>query len=138
MSAPPQNQMEYAAPPSAPSQATPSTTVARTYVKRMVRVAMELRLDIENGPETQPAMTVNLSPTGVCFTTEDPLDEEAVYPLILFLPEGKREFNILKVEARLVWQEPSDEGWTCAARFETFAPGDQRRIKSFLLDRLRS
>lgn len=103
------------------------------YTKRMVRVPLQLRVDIEVGPETQSATSLNLSPTGVCFTTDEPLDEDLIYPVIIFLPEGKREFSILKVEARVIWQDPCEDGWRGAARFTNFAPGDQRRIKSFLL-----
>ena len=51
--------------------------------------------------------------------------------VLLYLPRGK-EVEILKVAARQVWQEPDGEAFRVGAAFEQFAPGDERRIKTWL------
>ena len=50
--------------------------------------------------------------------------------VLLYIPKGK-EVEILKVEARMVWQEDFEEDYRIGAAFEKFAPGDERRIRQW-------
>lgn len=113
-----------------------STTRAEPCKKRMKRVRVEVRLDVEVGEETKPATAVNLSPSGIGFTSVEPIELGARHPLILYLPEGKHEMMLLRLEARTVWQQPIDDGYAHGAAFEAFAPGDARRLKAWLLERM--
>lgn len=101
--------------------------------KRMVRVSTTVRIDVEMGAVTIPGETVNVSPSGVCFKCNELLEPQDTVHLILYMPEGKRDFGILRVAAEAVWNIPSEEGFLVAARFTAFAPGDQRRIREWLL-----
>ena len=54
--------------------------------------------------------------------------------ILLYIPRGK-EVEILKVRARMVWQEDhEDEKFRVGAAFEQFAPGDERRLRAWLID----
>lgn len=114
----------------------PFGTTAVPCQKRMKRVHCEVRLDVEVGEETKPATAVNLSPSGIGFTSSEPIELGASHPLILYLPEGKHEMTLLRLEARTIWQEPTEEGFAHGAAFESFAPGDARRLKAWLLGRM--
>lgn len=99
----------------------------------MRRVPVEIRLDIERGRIMVGGQSVNISPSGICFASPEPIEPQERFHLILYLPEGKNEFSLLKVEASQVWQKPHEEGYRVGAKFEAFAPGDERRIRGWLL-----
>ena len=46
-----------------------------------------------------------------------------------------KKVEILRVSGRVVWQEDADdEMFMVGAAFEQFAPGDERRIRQWLLE----
>lgn len=113
--------------------ASGQTRPGRVMQKRMRRVPVEVRVDIERGEETLGGSSINMSPSGICFSSPEPLEEGSDFHIILYMPEGKREFSLLKVEARHIWQKPEGEGYRVGAQFLKFAPGDERRIRSWLM-----
>ena len=105
------------------------------FHKRFLRKPVDIRVEIERFQEGLASTSINMSPSGICFELEEPLEEEEQFRILLYIPRGK-EVEILKVSARMVWQEAQDESgkWRIGAAFEQFAPGDERRIRQWLLE----
>lgn len=103
------------------------------FHKRFVRRPVEIRVEVERFQEALASSSVNISPSGICFELGQPLEANEQIRVLLYIPRGK-EVEILKVRARMVWQEPKDEGYRIGAAFEQFAPGDERRIRAWLLE----
>lgn len=117
--------------------ATPDVADAQAkfpFHKRFVRKAIEIRVEVERFSEALASSSVNISPSGMCFKIGSPLEQGERMKILLYVPHGK-EVEILKVQARMVWQEP-DEGelWRVGAAFEQYAPGDERRLRAWLLE----
>lgn len=104
------------------------------FHKRFLRKPVEIRVEVERFQEGLDSSSVNMSPSGICFDVGEPLEENEQFKVLLYIPRGK-EVEILKVEARMVWQESLDNGqFRTGAAFEKFAPGDERRIRQWLLE----
>lgn len=125
-------------------QATPDAATAASiaeqkekypFHKRFVRKRIQIRVEVERFQEALASSSVNISPSGICFDIAEPLENNEQFRVLLYIPRGK-EVEILKVRARMVWQESKEdgEGWRVGAAFEQFAPGDERRIRSWLLE----
>ena len=108
------------------------------FHKRFVRKPVEIRIEVERFQEALESSSVNISPSGMCFLISEPLEDNERMRILLYVPQGK-EVEILRVSARMVWQEDADdEMFRVGAAFEQFAPGDERRIRQWLLDLAKS
>lgn len=103
------------------------------FHKRFLRKPVEIRVEVERFQEALPSSSVNISPSGMCFLLGDPLEDNERMKVLLYVPQGK-EVEILKVQARQVWQETAGEKWKIGAAFEQFAPGDERRLRAWLIE----
>ncbi len=106
------------------------------FHKRFVRKAVEIRVEVERFSEALTSSSVNISPSGICFLLEEPLEQGEMMRILLYIPRGK-EVEILKVQGAMVWQEERDEDegkCRIGAKFEQFAPGDERRLRAWLLE----
>lgn len=104
------------------------------FHKRFLRKPVEIRVEVERFQEGLASSSVNMSPSGICFELAEPLEENERFRVLLYIPRGK-EVEILKVSARMVWMESRDNGmFRVGAAFEQFAPGDERRVKQWLLE----
>ncbi len=104
------------------------------FHKRFLRKPVEIRVEVERFQEGLASSSVNMSPSGICFELSEPLEDDEQFKVLLYIPQGK-EVEILKVSARMVWQEMQDSGlFRVGAAFEKFAPGDERRIRQWLLE----
>jgi hypothetical protein len=103
------------------------------FHKRFVRKAIEIRIEVERFSEALASSSVNISPSGICFKIGVPLEQNERMRVLLYIPRGK-EVEILKVQARMVWQETHEDGWRVGGAFEQFAPGDERRLRAWLLE----
>lgn len=111
----------------------PAQQAKYPFHKRFVRKAIEIRVEVERFSEALASSSVNISPSGICFKLGEQLEHGERMKVLLYVPRGK-EVEILKVQARMVWQEPEGEGWRVGAAFEQYAPGDERRLRSWLLE----
>ena len=103
------------------------------FHKRFLRKPITIRVEVERFQEGLESTSVNMSPSGICFELGTDLEEGEQFRVLLYIPRGK-EVEILKVSARMVWQELRQDGqWRIGAAFEQFAPGDERRIRQWLL-----
>ncbi len=104
------------------------------FHKRFVRKPVQIRVEVERFQEGLASSSLNISPSGICFEIAEPLEDNERFRVLLYIPRGK-EVEILKVSARMVWQDTQDNGnWRVGAAFEQFAPGDERRIRAWLLE----
>ncbi|MEM7676269.1 MAG: PilZ domain-containing protein, partial [Myxococcota bacterium] len=80
-----------------------------------MRKPVDIRVEVERFQEGLASTSVNMSPSGICFELEEPLEDEEQFRILLYIPRGK-EVEILKVSARMVWQEVQDSGkWRIGA-----------------------
>jgi len=103
------------------------------FHKRFLRKPVHIRVEVERFQEGLESQSVNMSPSGICFELHTPLEDDERFRVLLYIPRGK-EVEILKVTARQVWQERSEDRWRVGAAFVQFAPGDERRIRQWLLE----
>lgn len=103
------------------------------FHKRFVRKPVEIRVEVERFQEALASSSVNISPSGICFEIAEPLEDDEQIRVLLYIPRGK-EVDILKVRARVVWQEQVGSNFKVGGAFEQFAPGDERRIRQWLLE----
>ncbi len=104
------------------------------FHKRFLRKAVQIRIEVERFQEGLNSSSVNISPSGICFDVSEPFEDGEQFNILLYIPQGK-EVEILKVQGRMVWQEPVDGGlFRTGAAFDRFAPGDERRIRAWLLE----
>lgn len=104
------------------------------FHKRFLRKPVEIRIEVERFQEGVASTSVNMSPSGIGFKLAEPLEEGERFNVLLYIPRRK-EVDILKVQARCVWLEPQPTGqFMIGAAFEKFAPGDERRIRQWLLE----
>ncbi|MGF1511158.1 MAG: PilZ domain-containing protein [Myxococcota bacterium] len=104
------------------------------FHKRMLRKRITIRVEVERFQAGLESSSLNMSPSGICFDLGEPLEEQEQFRVLLYIPRGK-EVEILKVSARMVWQELQEDGrWRVGAAFVQFAPGDERRIRQWLLE----
>jgi hypothetical protein len=104
------------------------------FHKRFLRKPVEIRVEVERFQEGLASSSVNMSPSGICFEIGELLEENERFRVLLYIPRGK-EVEILKVSARMVWIEERENGlYRVGAAFEQFAPGDERRIRQWLLE----
>ena len=57
--------------------------------------------------------------------------------ILLYIPV-KKELELLKVASEVVWVEEDLGCWMVGARFNKFAPGDEKRLREWLLDAVRA
>lgn len=103
---------------------------------RMMRRSAKIRVEVEQGPVDLPAECVNLSPSGMAFELEEPLMVGDKFRLLIYLPVGK-ELELIRASGEAVRTEPAAEDPSktrVGASFNSFAPGDERRLKRWLLD----
>lgn len=105
------------------------------YQPRMMRRAARIRVEVEQGAVDLQAECVNLSPSGMAFELEEPLFEGDRFRIIIYLPVGK-DLELIRVAGEAVRSEPAEDPdkTRVAAAFHTFAPGDERRLKKWLLE----
>jgi len=108
------------------------------FHKRFVRKPVEIRIEVERFSEALASKSVNISPSGICFVINESLELNERCRILLYIPRGK-EVEILKVQGRVVWVEDADDDdepgmFRVGAAFEVFAPGDERRLRSWLLE----
>jgi len=104
------------------------------FKKRFLRKPVNIRVEVERFQQGLESASVNMSPSGICLELDEPLEDGERFKVLLYIPQGK-EVEILKVTARMVWQQLRDGGkWRVGAAFMQFAPGDAKRIRQWLLE----
>ena len=98
------------------------------------RVAATIRCDITVEPDSEPipAVTVNISETGVCLRSEAPIAPESQIAFELdLLDDG----ITIPITARVIWsrQDPANKVVLCGAQFANIAETDSQAIRDFVI-----
>ncbi|MBI2375770.1 MAG: PilZ domain-containing protein [Deltaproteobacteria bacterium] len=122
-------------PSASPSPAPDLAALKEKYPfhKRPLKKDLAVRIEVERATESITSSSSHLSPVGICFELPEPLEGNEETRVLLYLPRGK-EMEILKVQTRAVWQEPVGEGARVGALITKYAPGDERRLRQWLID----
>ncbi len=113
---------------------TPEETLGkRTKVTRHLRAPIEIRVEITVGPQSFTATSRNLALGGVSFETLEQLNKGDHVNILLYIPI-KKELELLKAASEVVWVEDQQGSFMVGAAFRKFAPGDQKRLREWLLE----
>ena len=117
---------------------TPDEPVANRERKtRHLRAPIEIRIEVTVGPQSFTATSRNLALGGVSFETLEQLSVGEPIKVLLYIPV-KKELELLKAASEVVWIEDQQGSWMIGAAFRKFAPGDQKRLREWLLDCLQA
>lgn len=104
---------------------------------RHLRAPIEIRVEITVGPQSFTATSRNLALGGVSFETLEQLNVGDKVNILLYIPV-KKELELLKAASEVVWTEDQKGSWMVGAAFRKFAPGDQKRLREWLLECVRA
>ena len=99
---------------------------------RHLRAPIEIRIEITLGPQSFTATSRNLALGGVSFETLEKLTTGDKVNVLLYIPV-KKELELLKASSDIVWVEDQSGSYMVGAAFRKFAPGDQKRLREWLL-----
>ncbi len=104
---------------------------------RHLRAPIEIRVEITVGPQSFTATSRNLALGGVSFETLEKLSVDDEVNILLYIPV-KKELELLKAASNIVWIEDQNGSYMVGAAFRKFAPGDQKRLREWLLECVRA
>lgn len=105
---------------------------SRQKVTRHLRAPIEIRIEVTVGPQSFTATSRNLALGGVSFETLEQFSAGDQVNVLLYIPINK-ELELLKAASEVVWVEDQDGSFMVGAAFRKFAPGDQKRLREWLL-----
>lgn len=104
---------------------------------RHLRAPIEIRIEVTLGPQSFTATSRNLAIGGVSFETLEELTIGDQINILLYVPVNK-DIELLKISSEVVWAEDESGSWMVGAKFIKFAPGDQKRLREWLLECVRA
>ncbi len=116
-----------------PNEAAPSDKKPT----RHLRAPIEIRIEVTLGPQSFTATSRNLAIGGVSFETLEQLNVGDHINILLYIPVSK-DIELLKISSEVVWSEDQGGSWMVGAKFVKFAPGDQKRLREWLLECVRA
>jgi len=112
-------------------------SASRERKTRHLRAPIEIRIEVTVGPQSFTATSRNLALGGVSFEALEQLAVGTPIKVLLYIPV-KKELELLKAASEVVWTEDQQGSWMIGAAFRKFAPGDQKRLREWLLECLKS
>lgn len=107
--------------------------VGKANKTRHLRAPIEIRIEVTQGMQSFTATSRNLALGGVSFEALDELAVGEKVNILLYIPI-KKELELLKAASEIVWVEDQQGSWMIGAAFRKFAPGDQKRLREWLLE----
>ena len=105
--------------------------------KRFARVSVDLRLEVETETGSLHTRARNLSAKGVLFSSENELVPGQMVHVLIYIPRG-REVDLLRIKGEVIWvRRDDDRKFIAGTTFTRFAPGDERRLRQYLLQHIR-
>ena len=111
-----------------PDEAKPD----RKHITRHLRAPIEIRIEVTRGPQSYTATSRNLAVGGVSFESMEPFSIGDSVTILMYVPVNK-EIELLKASAHVLWVKEDFGAYVVGAAFEKFAPGDQKRLREWLL-----
>lgn len=108
-----------------------------TKQTRHLRAPIEIRIEITLGPQSFTTTSLNIAIGGVSFETVEELRVGEPINVLLYIPVNK-EVDLLKIASEVVWVQDQGGSFSVGAKFKKFAPGDQKRLREWLLESVRA
>lgn len=126
--------------PTVPTASTdPSDKVAHPGDKstRHLRAPIEIRVEITARNQSFTTTSRNIAIGGISFESNQEFRIGDQVNVLLYIPV-KKELDLLKVASEVVWVEDLSGSFMAGAAFRKFAPGDERRLRAWLLESVRA
>jgi Tfp pilus assembly protein PilZ len=117
-----------------------SSTESYNYRKkksRHLRAPIEIRIEVTKKSQAFTATTRNLAIGGVSFETMEKFKINNKINILLYIPVNK-ELELLKATSKVVWIKKDFGAYAVGAAFKKFAPGDQKRLRDWLLEAIKT
>jgi Tfp pilus assembly protein PilZ len=125
------------APPKEPEAAAPTVTTPPARGPRHLRAPIEIRVEITARSQSFTTTSRNIALGGISFESQQQFRVGDLVNVLLYIPV-KKELELLKVASEVVWVEDLGGSWMCGTAFRKFAPGDERRLREWLLESVRA
>jgi c-di-GMP-binding flagellar brake protein YcgR len=122
-----------AAPPPPPEP----ESAPRVRQPRHLRAPIEIRIEVTARNQSFTTTSRNIAIGGISFESQQQFRVGDLVIVILYLPV-KKELELLKAASEVVWEEDLGGSWMCGAAFRKFAPGDERRLREWLIESVRA
>jgi Tfp pilus assembly protein PilZ len=104
---------------------------------RHLRAPIEIRVEITARNQSFTTTSRNIALGGISFESQQQFRVGDLVNILLYIPV-KKELELLKVASEVVWVEDLGGSWMCGTAFRKFAPGDERRLREWLLECVRA
>jgi Tfp pilus assembly protein PilZ len=121
--------IEETPPPAPVAPAKPSP--------RHLRAPIEIRVEITARSQSFTTTSRNIALGGISFESQQQFRVGDLVNVLLYIPVRK-ELELLKCASEVVWVQDLSGSWMCGAAFRKFAPGDERRLREWLLECVRA
>jgi Tfp pilus assembly protein PilZ len=125
------------APPKEPEAAPPPVSTPPVRGPRHLRAPIEIRVEITARSQSFTTTSRNIALGGISFESQQQFRVGDLVNVLLYIPV-KKELELLKVASEVVWVEDLGGSWMCGTAFRKFAPGDERRLREWLLESVRA
>lgn len=119
------------APPPEPEAAP------RVRQARHLRAPIEIRIEVTARNQSFTTTSRNIAIGGISFESQQQFRVGDLVNVILYIPV-KKDLELLKAASEVVWEEDLGGSWMCGAAFRKFAPGDERRLREWLIESVRA
>jgi hypothetical protein len=123
----------------ATTKVDPKTKVAHPAEKttRHLRAPIEIRVEITARSQSFTTTSRNIAIGGISFEAQQEFRIGDLVNVLLYIPV-KKDLDLLKVASEIVWVEDLSGSWMAGAAFRKFAPGDERRLRSWLIESVKA
>ncbi len=104
---------------------------------RHLRAPIEIRVEITARNQSFTTTSRNMALGGISFESQQQFRVGDLVNVILYIPV-KKDLELLKAASEIVWEEDLSGSWMCGAAFRKFAPGDERRLREWLIESVRA
>ena len=104
---------------------------------RHLRAPIEIRVEITARSQSFTTTSRNIAAGGISFESQESFRVGDHVNILLYIPVEK-ELDLLKVASEVVWVEEDEGCWFVGAAFRKFAPGDEKRLRGWLLESVRA
>jgi len=111
--------------------------VAHPTTTRHLRAPIEIRVEITARSQSFTTTSRNIAVGGISFESNQEFRVGDLVNVLLYIPV-KKELDLLKVASEVVWEEDLQGSFMIGAAFRKFAPGDERRLRAWLLESVKA
>ena len=104
---------------------------------RHLRAPIEIRVEITARSQSFTTTSRNIAAGGISFESQEAFRVGDLVNVLLYIPI-KKDLELLKVSSEIVWAEEDMGSWMVGAAFRKFAPGDEKRLREWLLESVRA